>query len=67
MEHRTTYRGHEITVYVTEERHGVWSWSYWIDDVKLGGKSVPGAYLMDPDAALRRALLAARARVDELG
>jgi hypothetical protein len=67
MEHRTTYRGHSITVYVTEERPGVFAWSYWIDDVKLGGKSVPGAYLTDPESALRRAMLAAQARVDEVG
>lgn len=60
------YRGHKIDVSADELRAGVWSWGYLIDDT-IDGRCRTGAELPDAEAALRRAMLAARARAHELG
>jgi hypothetical protein len=61
-----TYRGHELAVSAFEQRRGVWTWTYVIDGTDQGFSAV-GATLPTAEAALRRGMLAARARADELG
>ena len=61
-----TYRSHKLEVTAYELRRGVWAWGYLIDD-KVEGRNRPGTELPDAQAALRRGVLAARARSDELG
>jgi hypothetical protein len=67
MEHRRTetYRDHEIKVETDERRPGCWGWSYLIDG-RVVGTSAKSLLLPDPKAALRQALAAAKARVDDL-
>jgi len=60
--HRTeTYRGVEISVDAYQQPRGTWTWSYIAGDY-IG--RMRGAQLPDADAALKRGMLAARARVD---
>jgi hypothetical protein len=61
-----TYRGHRLSVTAYEERPGWWSWTYLVDR-DVVGKSARAAMLRDPDAALQRALAAAKVRADEMG
>ena len=62
--HDETYQGHELSVRV--QREGTrWTWSYTVDG-KHSGNCAPRAKLADADAAMRRAIQAARARADEL-
>ena len=61
-----TYRGHRLEVTAYELRRGLWAWGYLIDG-KVDGRNRPGTELPDAQAALRRGVLAARARSDELG
>ena len=58
------YRGHSISVEIVEDSDGSWSWIYSID-----GRPSLLTGLRCPDAAVARqqGLIAARARVDELG
>jgi hypothetical protein len=61
-----TYQGHKIQVTAYEQRTNAWSWGYSIDG-KVFGESARGAMLPDAEAALRRGMLAARARVGQMG
>jgi hypothetical protein len=63
--HEETYRGHELSVDVMREGSR-WSWWYIVDG-KHDGHCASHAKLADADAAMRRAIQAARARADELG
>lgn len=68
MEEQTrseTYRRHKLDVSAYELRAGVWTWGYLIDGT-VEGRCRTGAELPNADAALKRALLAARARADGL-
>jgi len=62
-EHTETYRGHAVKVDVSQVRDRVWMWAYAIDGTVFASsaKAVPTA-----EAAMKRGILAARARVDEL-
>lgn len=60
-----TYLGHKLEATAYEQRKGWWSWDYLIDGKTHGG-STANSLLQDPEAALRRALMAARARADVL-
>ena len=67
LEHTEKYRGFQISVDVTQVREHAWIWGYSIDDGK--GKSAfsnSKRALASADAAMRRGILAARARVEEL-
>jgi len=64
-ERRTeTYRGHKIAVDAHEDRPGCWGWSYLIDG-KISSVSKI-RLLPNAEAALRQAIAAAKARVDEI-
>jgi hypothetical protein len=63
--HTERYRGHELLVEAWEQRAGVWSWTYRIDD-SIDGKSGKAALLPTADAAIKRGILAARARAELL-
>jgi hypothetical protein len=63
--HIETYRGHRIEVETVSDGR-FFGWTYLID-ATITGRSATRAKLTDEAAALRRGLLAARARVDELG
>jgi hypothetical protein len=65
LQHAETYRGHRIEVDAVPAGR-CWAWVYLIDD-KITGHCAPRARLMSAPAALRRGVLAARARADELG
>jgi len=60
----TTYRGHTISAEAQESRPGCWGWSYLID-CKISSISRI-RLLPNAEAALRQAVAAAQARVDEL-
>lgn len=62
-EHNEKYRGHAIKVDVTQVRTNAWTWAYGIDSKVFSNSSRP---LPDAEAALKRGILAARARVDEI-
>lgn len=62
-EHTEKYRGHEIKVDVTQVRTSAWTWAYGIDSKIFSASARP---LPDAEAALKRGILAARARVDEI-
>jgi hypothetical protein len=64
-EHTERYRGHVLLVEAWEKRPGVWSWTYRIDD-SINGQSGKAALLPSADAAIKRGILAARARADLL-
>ena len=62
--HTERYHGHELSV--DAQREGArWTWWYTVDGGNAG-HCAPHAKLADPDAAIRRAIQAARARADEL-
>jgi len=62
MQVRTeTYLDYELMVTVQEATYG-WSWSYRIDD-RITGIGRLGTEMPDADAALERAMKAARTRV----
>lgn len=60
------YRGHELQVEAWQQGTHAWSWTYLIDG-KVAGGSATRAMLADADAALKRGMLAARLRADEIG
>lgn len=60
-----TCRGHKLVANAYEDRPGWWSWTYVIDG-KVSGRSSERSMLQDCDAALRRAIQAARTRADGL-
>jgi hypothetical protein len=65
MDRRTeTYLGHTIDADAEEDRPGRWGWSYLIDGRISSVSKI--RLLPDAEAALRQALAAARARVDEM-
>jgi hypothetical protein len=62
--HDETYRGHKLSV--DAEREGTrWTWRYLVDG-KHDGHGASHAKLADAEAAMRRAIQAARARADDL-
>jgi hypothetical protein len=63
--HTEKYRGHQLQVEAWEQRTGAWSWTYRIDDA-IDGESGKAALLPDAQSALKRGLLAAKARADLL-
>jgi hypothetical protein len=60
-----THFGRKLSVSAYELRTDVWTWTYLIDST-IEGRCRAGAELRDADAALKRGLLAARARADGL-
>ncbi len=64
-DHDETYRGHQLSV-VAQREGARWTWWYVIDG-KHNGNCATHAKLTDPEAAMRRAIQAARMRADELG
>jgi hypothetical protein len=64
-DHDETYRGHQLSV-VAQREGARWTWWYTVDGGNAG-QCAPHAKLTDPEAAMRRAIQAARMRADELG
>jgi hypothetical protein len=60
-----TYRGHSIDADASPSGQ-LWTWGYLIDGKIQGGPPASSAKLPDAAAALNRALISARARVDEM-